>query len=120
MSRLKRYGHVAIWITFVVVVALLFQKQQDTTNRLESQTSDLCVVVANVHDNAKFQFDAASDALDGTLKYLANATPAEQSTELYKRVRSNLSSTRSRVAQTRDLLAATAPPPSCTPPVPEK
>ena len=118
LKRPVAWGAVILSYAGILAVLLFaFHSGQGANRDLKHEAmvreAQLCQVVINVNNNAKFRARTEHENLQSTLDYLADASASERASELYKRVRSNLPITQARVTTADDNVRATAIPPIC-------
>lgn len=99
-----------MWLVVVLTAGSLFGSIEHEGHVREQQ---LCGVVINVHNNAKFRAQTEHEQLDSTRSYLADPESQRESHALYKRVRDNLPVIEARVLAANANVKATAVPPVC-------
>lgn len=99
-----------MWLGFVLTAGGLFGQIHHEGAVREKQ---LCGVVINVHNNAKFRAKTEHDNLTATLAYLADPDSKADSKALYKRVKLGLPVVKDRVKVADQNVRAAAVPPIC-------
>lgn len=104
------WARLGFWLAFVLTSAVLFGQIHREGAIREQQ---LCAVVINVHENAKFRANTEITNLNQTLDYLRDADSKKDNPALYDRVKKNLPISKERVVVAQANVVATDVPPVC-------
>lgn len=116
----------AVILSYIgIMVALVFagitssNNDADIRHEADVRERDICTVIVNVNNNAKFRAQTEANRLENTKAYLRDTARFEDdnrdtdSGELRARVKATLPLIRADAKQAKANVTATAPPPTC-------
>ena len=100
-----------------IIVALLYggsvgaYTDRELAREAQVREEQICGVIINVHDNAKFRFRTEQHRVEATVDYLSDTSVPRDA--LYKRIAANLPAIRTDRDVARNNVEGTTPPAIC-------